>query len=164
MLCQQTGASLVIMEAESENFVRRNGHDALILGGLLVALAAVTALGLATTPLARPGDPTRAPWCVADQTPIFQFGFADLAQALGPRMGQAVECEHGDDATGNDMQLTTAGLAVYSWCTNTSMFVSSDGHDHWALLPSGLAHWTASDSAPDPPIVRVPDLRHPCPA
>ena len=79
-------------------------------------------------------------------------------------MGQAVECEHGDDATGNDLQVTTMGVAVYSWCTNTSSFISADGGDHWALVPSGLTHWTSNETGPGLPIVREPDLRHPCPA
>lgn len=79
-------------------------------------------------------------------------------------MGQPVECEHGDAATGNDLQRTSTGLAVYTWCTNTSSFISKDGENQWALLPGGLTHWTSGDAPPDPPIVRDPDLRHPCPA
>jgi hypothetical protein len=148
----------------NETVTVRPRRDALVLCGLLIGLAAVTAVSLATTPIARPGAPVRAPWCSDGQSPEFHFGFADLSQALGPRMGSPLECEHGDSATGNDLQVTTTGMAVYSWCTNTSGFVSADSNDYWALVPTGLTHWTSSESRPDLPIVREPDLRHPCPA
>ena len=142
----------------------RASRDGLALWGLLIGLAAVTTVSLATSPNARPGAPARAPWCEAEQSPELLFGFADLAHALEGQMGEPVECEHGDAATGNDLQKTTHGLAVYTWCTNTSSFLSNDGQNAWALLPGGLAHWTPGEPPPDPPIVRVPDLRHPCPA
>jgi hypothetical protein len=129
--------------------------------GVLVALLGVTAVSIATSPIWQPGAPPEAPWCLPGQTPAFSFGFAELSQQLGS-MGQPTECEHGDGATDETVQETTTGLAVYRWCTNTPTF--SRGHEHWMLMPGGAAYWTAQDIPPrPPPIVRMPDLRHPCP-
>jgi hypothetical protein len=80
------------------------------------------------------------PACPIGQTPSFVFGFAALRQHLGPAMGDPVECEHTDPATGDALQRTTTGLAVYRRDTNTSMF--TNGQEHWALTTLGPAHWS----------------------
>jgi hypothetical protein len=136
--------------------------DGLALAVVLVALLGVTAVSIATSPIWQPGAPPEAPWCLPGQTPAFSFGFAELSQQLGSIMGQPTECEHGDGATDDTIQQTTTGLAVYRWCNNTPTF--SREQEHWMLMPGGAAYWTGQDIPPrPPPIVRMPDLRHPCP-
>lgn len=129
---------------------------------MLVALLGVTTFTVATSRTWQPGGPAEAPWCLPGQTPEFSFGFAELFQQLGSIMGQATECEHGVGATDDTIQKTTTGVAVYRWCTNTPSF--HRGQEHWALMPDGAAYWIGQDDTPPqpPPIVRVPDLRHPC--
>ena len=80
------------------------------------------------------------PACPIGQTPSFAFGFAALRQQLGPAMGDPVECEHADPGTGDALQRTTTGLAIYRRDSNTSMF--TNGQEHWALTTLGLAHWS----------------------
>jgi len=137
-------------------------RDGLVLAVVLLGLAVVCGLSLPRAAIANPNAIVAtgpAPWCLPQQAPAFQFGFADLSQALGPTMGRATECEHGDGSV--VYQQTTAGLAVYDWCTNTSTF--NAGQDHWTLMSNGLEHWTDRDPPPDLPIVQAPDLRQPCP-
>lgn len=135
--------------------------DTALLGGALVLLLAVSAASLAFSQALKPGAPRRAPFCLAGQTPGFQFGFASLSQQLGAAMGAPTECEHGDDASGDTFQATTTGVAVYDWCTNTPSFTR--GQDHWILTPQGLQHWTGDADQPSPqPVIRPPDLRHLC--
>jgi hypothetical protein len=141
--------------------VRPRRADALVICACLLALAALTITGLATTPTWRPGTQA-APWCEPGQRPAFAFGFAALAQQLGSTMGDATECEHGLVGSNDSFQKTTTGLAEYDWCTNTPTF--RHGQDRWALTPAGVLHWSAADSAlPSQPTVRDSDLRHPCP-
>jgi hypothetical protein len=106
--------------------------------------------------------PPHAPWCLPDQSPKFEFGFAALDQATNGAMGTPTECEHGVSMSSSDTtQKTTTGVASYAWCTNTPSF--SSGDEHWVLTADGLEHWTGS---PDPPrtlpVTRGPDLRHLC--
>ena|SRR5947207_15425171 len=135
--------------------------DVLALASALIVCAAITVASLATGPQWKPLAAQGAPWCLPDQTPSFAFGFADLAQNIGPAMGQPVECEHGAVSEGDTLQQTTTGLARYQWCTNTSTFTL--GPDHWSLLPGGVVRWTDGEPAPRAPVVRAPDLREPCP-
>ena len=137
--------------------------DALILAALLVALLGVSAISLATSPIWRPGAPPDPPFCPPGQVPGFSFGFYELSQQLGGIIGQPTECEHGVGGTGDTVQRTTTGEAVYRWCTNTPTFTR--GQEHWMLVPGGVEYWTGEDTPPQlPPVVRMPDLRHPCPA
>jgi hypothetical protein len=140
----------------------RQALDGLALAVVLAALLGVTTVSIATSPIWQPGAPPQPRWCRPGQTPAFSSGFAELSQQLGTIMGQPTECEHGDGATDDTLQATTTGLAVYRWCTNTPTF--SRGPEHWMLMTGGAAYWTAQDVPPrPPPIVRMPDLRHPCP-
>jgi hypothetical protein len=135
--------------------------DHVTFGGLIAALLGVTAIYLSAGPITRPSAVPRAHWCTEGEAPSFQFGFADLAARLRPIMGEPIECEHGDDWTSDTRQTTTTGVATYQWCTNTPAFTR--GQEHWALMPEGLQHWSGDGGpAHPPPMVRVPDLRHPC--
>jgi hypothetical protein len=136
-------------------------RETIAFGLVLVVLMGVTFVSLASGPTWRPGGATQARWCRAGETPVFQFGFAELARQLGGVMGQPTECEHGDDWSSDTRQETTTGLAEYQWCTNTPSFTR--GQEHWALQSNGLQHWIGDGGSPrPPPIVQEPDLRHPC--
>jgi hypothetical protein len=133
--------------------------------GLGLACVALLAISLVSVPRQQlvvvPGA-RHAPWCLPDQSPSFEFGFAALNQSTGGVMGAPTECEHGtDQSNGDTSQKTTTGLAVYSWCTNTPGFTR--GQEHWMLTTIGLEHWVGSPDSPRPlPIVRAPDLRSLC--
>jgi len=105
-----------------------------------------------------------APFCQTDESPAFTFGFAALSDLLDSRMGRPLECEHPDIATGDTLQLTTTGLAVYRRCTNTPTFAIAQ--DHWALTPEGPLHWTGPSVDPPVllPLVQASSLRRPCPS
>jgi hypothetical protein len=135
--------------------------DRIVLGLLLAAAVGATAVYLVAGPTWQPGAPPQAHWCKESETPSFHFGFADLASQLGAVMGEPTECEHGDDWTSNTSQITTTGIAVYQWCTNTPIFTHEQ--EHWALMPGGMQHWSGDAGPPrPPPMVRAPDLRAPC--
>jgi hypothetical protein len=87
-----------------------------------------------------------APVCVPS---AFTLGFADLKQALGSTMGEPADCEHRDARTGDTLQATTTGLAVYRLATNTPTF--TDGFTHWALTDAGLVTWSGDSLDPPPP-------------
>jgi hypothetical protein len=90
----------------------------------------------------------RAPYCQSSQIPRFQLGFATLQAELGATMGDAVECEHQDAASGDTVQGTSTGLAVYRDSTNTPTF--TDGYRHWALTSAGLTYWEGAETDPPP--------------
>jgi hypothetical protein len=96
-------------------------------------------------PTIPPATPT--PYCQPGQTPRFVFGLAELHRRLGDTMGDPVECEHVDAASGDTHQHTTRGLAYYRQSTNTPSFTT--GSEHWALTDHGLAHWQGESV--DPP-------------
>jgi hypothetical protein len=85
--------------------------------------------------------------CQPGQQPTFERGVATLKQQLGDTMGAPVECEHPVSATGDTVQQTSTGLAMYRAVTNTVMF--TDGWRHWALTPDGMVRWEGE--AADPP-------------
>jgi hypothetical protein len=92
-------------------------------------------------PVALPAPFELAPFCEAGQVPLFAFGFARLASALGPVMGEPIACEHGNPENGDTLQETTTGLAYYSISSNTPEF--TDGYTHWAFTPEGeFIAWT----------------------
>ncbi|MDP8924286.1 MAG: DUF4352 domain-containing protein [Chloroflexota bacterium] len=93
-----------------------------------------------------------APYCEPGRQPTFQFGFAALKAALGGVMGEPLECEHGNPENGDTLQQTTTGLAYYRRSTNTPTF--TNGSEHWALTPSGLAYWVGPEV--DPPTLAAP--------
>ncbi len=132
------------------------------LGIVLVVLLAISSANLTAGHFWEPAAPLHAPWCGVGEVPTFQFGFGDVAQAIGNVMGVPTECEHGEDSSDNTLQATTTGVAVYYWCTNTPSFTR--GQEHWMLTPEGVEHWTGDANSPRPlPVIRAPDLRHLCP-
>jgi hypothetical protein len=141
----------------------RRDRDALVLAALLAVLGLLTAPAVLERRQAVAVD-ENAPYCGPGEAPEFSFGFKALSELLGEKMGRPLECEHPDLGTGDVLQKTTAGLAIYHWCTNTPTF--STGSEHWALTAEGLLHWTGPN--PDPPLalpqVNRPELRRPCPA
>lgn len=110
--------------------------------------AAPTASLFATVPARAPD----AAFCAPGQEPRFLYGFAALKLQLGELMGDATECEHVDPDSGDTHQRTTTGLAYYRKTTNAPSF--TNGSNHWALLGSGLVHWT--DDSVDPPASAIP--------
>ena len=88
-----------------------------------------------------------APYCSPETSPQFTHGFAALKAALGPVMGEPIECEHNDGESGDILQKTTTGLAFWRKSTNTPTF--TDGHRHWALTTQGVVAWEGSSI--DPP-------------
>jgi len=132
------------------------------LGLACIVMLAISLVSLPRQQLWTIAGPPHAPWCLPDQSPSFQFGFAELAQATNGAMGTPTECEHGISMSSSDTtQKTSTGVATYAWCTNTPGF--SRGDEHWMLTDDGLEHWIGSPDPPRPqPVVRGPDLRHLC--
>ena len=137
--------------------------DGLVLGVLITGLAVASGVAVFEREQVLAAG-QRAPFCGPGEAPGFAFGFAALAEQLGGRMGQPQECEHPDLASGDVLQKTTTGVAVYRWCTNTPTFTM--GAEHWALVPDGLAHWSepSADPTAELPQVQPSSLRRPCPA
>jgi len=144
--------------------MRYSRHPELGLGLACVALLAISLLSLPRQQLVVVSGARHAPWCLPEQSPNFEFGFAALDEATSGAMGTPTECEHGtDQSNGDTSQKTTTGIATYSWCTNTPTFTRTLGQEHWMLTADGLEHWVGGPDSPRPlPIVRTPDLRHPC--
>ena len=99
-------------------------------------------------PAGAPAATDARPHCGPGEVPQFRFGFATLKQTLGDVMGQPIECEHTDPATGDSLMTTTTGLSFYRRATNTPTF--TDGHRHWAITVDGLVYWEGSSV--DPPV------------
>ena len=59
-------------------------------------------------------------------------------------MGDPLECEHADPATGDTVQHTTTGLAMYQ--PSLGLLTFTDGWHHWALTERGLLRWESMDS------------------
>ena len=71
------------------------------------------------------------------------LGFAQLKQRLGATMGDALECEHTDPSTGDTVQRTTTGLAIYRPTEGLPTF--TDGWHHWALTEHGVIRWESME-------------------
>jgi hypothetical protein len=118
------------------------------------ALMWATAPGVALAWLLMlPWQPTLAqgggPFCAPGETPHFANGIAALQGRLGPTMGEPLECEHRDLASGDSQQHTTTGLAYYRPSINTSMF--TDGATHWALANETVVLWRSESVTPPQP-------------
>jgi hypothetical protein len=94
-----------------------------------------------------PVSAQEAPFCRPGEAPQFTFGFATLKAQLGAAMGEPIECAHPNDANGDVLQQTTAGLSFWRKSTNTPTF--TNGWEHWGLTPGGAAYWTGESI--DPP-------------
>jgi hypothetical protein len=62
-------------------------------------------------------------------------------------MGEPLECEHANTESGDSLQQTTTGLAVYDQATNTPSF--TDGWRSWALTQRGLLSWEGQNAPPE---------------
>lgn len=115
----------------------------------LTILMAMMVMPLSAPVSAAQEDP--APFCQPGQTPRFQLGLAQLKDRLGDTMGEPLECDHEDPASGDLLQQTTTGLAFYRPRTNTPTF--STGVETWALSPRGrgLLLWTGGSVNPPEP-------------
>ena len=89
------------------------------------------------------------PHCRPDQTPQFPLALASLKAEIGPAMGEPIECEHTSPEGGDVLQRTTRGLAIHSGAFDRPAF--TNGHDHWALTPGGVAYWTGWHAGMAPP-------------
>ncbi len=95
-----------------------------------------------------------APYCQADEAPQFRLGLAHLKAQVGLEMGEPIECEHADTESGDVLQQTTTGLAIHFSTSDMPTFTT--GHDHWALTPGGIAHWTGWHTGMAPPGTVIP--------
>jgi hypothetical protein len=111
-------------------------------------LATAALLDALLAPGAATAQTEPVPFCPAGQTPEFTMGFKALYDRLFFEMGEPVECEHLDPASGDVVQRTTTGVAVYRPATNTPSFVS--GTRHWALTARGLLFWDGGSADPPP--------------
>ncbi len=107
----------------------------LALGAALLSVTLGLAAPIAAAPHCRPG-----------QNPVYAYGFAHLNRLLGSEMGDPVECEHVDAASGDIHQRTATGLAYYRPLTNVPAF--TDGSLHRAWTERGLVTWTGDASHP----------------
>ena len=71
----------------------------LAAAGTLAAVVAVMAAASAAA----------APYCAPGIEPAYAFGFKALHDALGPEMGDPLECEHGNPENGDSLQQTARG-------------------------------------------------------
>jgi hypothetical protein len=130
-------------------------------------VGAVLALLVLVFPFAVPkgaeaeGTAAAAPYCAPGERPTFSFGFAALKTELGDLMGEPIECAHPEMApprgvsrddesalfpTGNVLQETTTGVAVFFGAQNVPTF--SAGWDRWAVADGGLVYWASQGSTP----------------
>jgi SH3 domain-containing protein len=94
---------------------------------------------------ARPASATAA-GCTSDR-PILDTSFGDLKQRLSNVMGDPGECAHPGTTSGDLLQQTTTGLAIYRAQRNITIF--TNGLEHWALASGKLLFWTGPSV--DPP-------------
>lgn len=114
---------------------------------LEVEAAAPLQTAAQVAPTAIPTPPVAAaPFCAPGVQPQFQLGFATLNERLPGVMGKAVECEHAEDGTGNVVQATTRGLAVFEKDSGRLRF--TDGYNHWAIVGDEVRTWAGDEPAP----------------
>ena len=93
-----------------------------------------------------------APYCQTPAPPAFEGRLAELKGAIGAVMGDAMECAHVDNVSGDLVQRTSTGLAYVRTSTGVPTF--TDGSHHWAIAPMGLVEWDGA--SPDPPGAMAP--------
>jgi hypothetical protein len=91
-------------------------------------------------------EPVARPACMSGQAPALSPEFEQLRQAVGELMGEPRECVHADGATGDRLQVTSTGLAVYRPSLGQAMF--TDGYRHWAIDQRGLIYWEGDSNTP----------------
>ncbi len=80
--------------------------------------------------------PAPAPAPTPTAPPTFKLGFATLASMIPNIVGQPVENEHFNPATGDSLQRTTTGLMVWRKADNWTAF--TNGYMTWINGPYGL--------------------------
>lgn len=85
--------------------------------------------------------------CPPGIRPRFTEELASLKARIWIAMGDALECAHPGSDSGDLLQTTSSGTAMYRAVTKTPVFTS--GTQHWALTSRGLVHWLGIDI--DPP-------------
>lgn len=135
------------MRAPPWSRVRSRGVSALV--GLVLALAWTTGSSLGQSASEPVASPYSYPSCPPGQAPRFVFGFASLAERLGPAIiGEPLECEYVDPRTGDAWQQTSTGQAFYRRGSGLPTFFA--GPRHWALLADEtLLSWVGPSL--DPP-------------
>ena len=83
--------------------------------------------------------PGATSYCPPGQARTFRNEFAALSRAIGNAIGQPIECAHVDPASGDVLQATSTGLAVYRVASRVASF--TDGYRHWAVGGRGLISW-----------------------
>jgi hypothetical protein len=141
--------------AEGTLRVRQVGSNPCDTGTLTWTATAPGAPPPPGPPAAQPaptGQAAAGSFCRPGESPQFRSGFLALKEQLGATMGDPIECEHPDGASGDTLMRTTTGLAFYRKATNTPTF--TDGYRHWALTPAGRVYWEGD--AIDPPGAAAP--------
>ncbi|HEY1296634.1 MAG TPA: polysaccharide deacetylase family protein [Chloroflexota bacterium] len=110
----------------------------LIRHALPLLLAGVVALGM---PLARQDQVAHAE-CAAE----FGAGLANLRNAVGDAMGQAIDCETPINAAGDTIQHTSTGTSWFIGAQSDAIF--TDGYHRWELDDRGLLYWSSPDATP----------------
>jgi hypothetical protein len=93
-------------------------------------------------------------FCPAGQTPQLGERFKTVAAAVGARVGEPLECEHVEVATGDVQQRTAQGL-LYSR-KSTALPTFTNGGEHWAVRGSELLSWPNDSVDPPPDAAFVP--------
>ena len=73
--------------------------------------------------------------------------FTALQKTIGATIGQPLECAHTDPSTGDTLQRTSTGLAIFRRDAQMPSF--TDGFHRWALTAHGVITWEGD--ALDPP-------------
>jgi hypothetical protein len=88
----------------------------------------------------------RALTCAPESISLSEL-FAALHGSIGDTFGQPVECPRIDASTGDTVQRTSTGLAIYRAHSRLPTF--TDGYHRWAIGPGGVITWQGD--ALDPP-------------
>ena len=87
--------------------------------------------------------------------PQFVLGFAALAEQIPEIVGEPLENEHHDPASGDTHQRTTTGLMVWRKADNWTAF--TDGYRTWINGPRGLESRLNTERLPWEPDYRPPE-------
>jgi hypothetical protein len=93
---------------------------------------------------ATPGESMPAPDCRS-----FSSVFAALDDSIHDTMGQPLECPHTDPNTGDTLQATSTGLAIFRHESQTATF--TDGYRRWAVGTRGVVRWEGETLDPPGP-------------
>jgi hypothetical protein len=134
--------------ADTQTIAVRTGLLRSTLWAVLCSLLAASAC-LASIAVAAPTVEQLETGCPSGVVPSFVAGtpFATLQARLGSAMGQPLTCLLSDPGSGDAMQWTDTGLAVYRKANDFASFTNAD--QHWALTPKGVVQWTDGSLLPE---------------